>query len=124
MTKTTTKPIMNHEMPELLKDLADKTAKILQDRIEIDPDLAAHVGSELARSIAESWGGQTVYVPQALGMFAHERDERIYSEFNGTNHAELARKYQISMQWVYSIVKKMRAIKFKQMQPSLFAEEE
>lgn len=120
----TIKPITNHEMPELLLDLADRTARILQERIDIDQDLAAHVGSELARSIAESWGGQTIYVPQGLGMFVHERDEKIYREFNGTNHAELARKYKISMQWVYSIVKKMRAIKIKQMQPELFAEEE
>lgn len=119
-----TKPIMNPEMPELLSELADKTARILQDRIEIEHDLAAHIGSELARSIAESWGGQTIYVPQGLGMFVHERDEKIYREFNGTNHAELARKYKISMQWVYSIVKKMRAIRMKQMQPELFAEEE
>ncbi len=116
------KQINNAEMPELLMDLADKAAKILQDRIELEPDIAAHVGSELARSMAESWGGQTIYVPQALGMFAHERDVQIYREFNGTNHAELARKYQISMQWVYSIVKKMRAIKMREVQPELFPE--
>lgn len=115
---------LNGEMPELLLDLADRTARILQERIDIDQDLAAHVASELARNIAQSWGGQTIYVPQGLGMFAHERDELIYREFNGTNHAELARKYKISMQWVYSIVKKMRAMKFKQMQPGLFAEED
>ena len=42
------KPVTNAEMPELLMDLADKTARILQDKIEADPDLAAHVGAELA----------------------------------------------------------------------------
>lgn len=111
---------VNVEMPELLNELAEKTAKILRDRVDIDKDLAAHVGAELARNLAETWGGQTVYIPQGMGMYIHERDEQIFSEFNGTNHAELARKYKISMQWVYSIVKKMRAAKFEQMQPSLF----
>lgn len=117
-----TKSTANAEMPELLMDLADKTAQILQERIEIDPDLAAHVASELARNIAQSWGGQTIYVPQGLGMFAHERDELIFREFNGTNHAELARKYKISMQWVYSIVKKMRELRAREIQPGLFGE--
>ena len=114
------KATLNGEMPELLLDLADRTARILQDRIDIDQDLAAHVAAELARNIAESWGGQTIYVPQGLGMFAHERDEQIYKEFNGTNHAELARKYKISMQWVYSIIKKMRELKAREIQPGLF----
>ncbi len=110
----------NAEMPELLMDLADKSAKILQECIEIDPETAAHVGSQLARNIAESWGGQTVYITKGLGMFAHERDLQIYKEFNGNNHAELARKYKISMQWVYSIVKKMQAIRMREVQPELF----
>jgi len=110
----------NAEMPELLQDLADKSAKILQECIEIDPEAASHIGVKLARNIAESWGGQTVYIQKGLGMFAHERDLQIYKEFNGNNHAELARKYKISMQWVYSIIKKMQAIKMREVQPELF----
>lgn len=110
----------NAEMPELLMDLADKSAKILQECIEIDPEIANHVGSQIARNIAESWGGQTVYIQKGMGMFAHERDLQIYKEFSGNNHAELARKYKISMQWVYVIVKKMQAIKMREVQPELF----
>ena len=114
------KQACNAEMPELLMDLADKSAKILQECIEIDPEIANHVGSQIARNIAESWGGQTVYIQKGMGMFAHERDLQIYKEFDGANHAELARKYKISMQWVYVIVKKMQVIKMREVQPELF----
>lgn len=110
----------NAEMPELLSDLAEKTAEILRESIEIDPVTASHIGVKLARSIADKWKKQLVYIPEGLGMYIHERDLQIYKEFNGSNHAELARKYKISMQWVYSIIKKIQAIKMREVQPELF----
>lgn len=113
-------PTSNAEMPELLSDLAEKTAEILRESIEIDPATASHIGVKLARSIAEKWKKQLVYIPEGLGMYIHERDLQIYKEFNGSNHAELARKYKISMQWVYAIVKKMQAIRAREVQPELF----
>ncbi|MDN5451260.1 MAG: DNA-binding protein, partial [Enterobacterales bacterium] len=37
-----------------------------------------------------------------------QRDLQIFSEFNGRNHSELAKKYSVSLQWIYKIVKAVR----------------
>ncbi|WP_234419688.1 Mor transcription activator family protein [Burkholderia oklahomensis] len=34
-----------------------------------------------------------------------QRDRRIFDEFRGDNHGELARKYGVSIQWIYKIIK-------------------
>ncbi|EDJ7116989.1 DNA-binding protein, partial [Escherichia coli] len=44
-------------------------------------------------------------------------------EFNGRNHHELARKFGVSLQWVYSVVKRVRKEELDRMQGKLFADE-
>lgn len=110
------------KMPELLTDLAARVQQILIEKAAMDKGLAEHLGFEIARDMAETWGGQNIYVPKGLEMALHSRDEQIWSEFNGHNHNELARKYKISAQWVYTIVKRMRALEFAKRQPKLFDE--
>ena len=53
-------------------------------------------------------------------MALNERDMKIYEEFNGNNHRELARKYNVSMQWVYKIVKKVHKDEVARRQMSMF----
>ncbi|WP_283228558.1 Mor transcription activator family protein, partial [Haemophilus influenzae] len=46
----------------------------------------------------------------------------IFNEFNGSNHRELARKYNVSMQWIYQIVKKVTKEEIARRQFDMFSE--
>ena len=112
----------SNKMPELLTDLAVRAQKVLVEKASMDKDLAEHVGFEIARTMAESWGGLNIYVPKAMEMKLHSRDEQIWREFDGHNQSDLARKYNISVQWVYTIIKRMRALEITRKQPGLFGD--
>ncbi|MCB1950154.1 Mor transcription activator family protein [Nitrosomonas sp.] len=111
-----------HEMPELLTVIVRDTADTLKECISIDADTAEHVGHEVALRVAQRLAKQLVYIPSAENFLKHGRDEEIWRDFSGGNHNELARKYGISVQWVYRIIKKMHQIKSKEVQGSLFDE--
>jgi len=105
-----------------------KTAK-LQGRIskEINPpahdikleDLhptyqvfASLIGIEAALIIGQELGGANIYLPKLdidQMIAVRERNNKIIEEFNGSNHAELARKYHITDITVREILKKARA---------------
>lgn len=104
--------------PELLIDLADMTFDVLKD----------HVGEELGRSISlklvdkmrHHWGGQIVYFPKGQSLDALARDIKMYAEFNGSNHAALARRYDLSLQQVYGRIRFIRESRFAEQQGDMF----
>ena len=103
--------IFDEKAPEILADLAKHIetqllAKVKQTA-EFNAELAKQIGIEVASHIAQNWGGEVIYIPRNLILLLSERDRKIFNEFNGTNHRELARKYNVSMQWIYQIVKKI-----------------
>jgi len=53
-------------------------------------------------------------------MHQARRVRRIWQEFNGKNHEELARKYNYTTQWIYKLVQRMREEEAKLNQHSLF----
>ena len=91
--------------PELLTDLAAQCAVVLRETHGVAAAAADQAGLEIACRMAAHWGGQLVYFPKGLSYRLSERDRQIVAEFNGTNHADLAIKYNISIQWVYKIIK-------------------
>ena len=78
--------------------------------------LAELLGPDLAQRLAAEFGGQTIYFPARPA--AGQRDAEILAEFDGSNHEALARKYHISLQWVYHILRtvpvKLRKAREKQ----------
>lgn len=96
------------KVPELLTDLADHVAITLTERTAIGQDAAEEIGYEIAGRMAQHWGGQNIYFPMGQSLRLSHRDEQICGEFNGSNHSELARKYGVSLQWIYKIVKTAR----------------
>lgn len=70
-------------------------------------------------------GKHIVYVPTA----EQERQQRrqlylqIWSEFTGDNHADLARRFRMSLQHIYNIIRHMRKAMVKRMQADLFADD-
>ncbi|WP_373100812.1 MULTISPECIES: Mor transcription activator family protein [Pasteurellaceae] len=112
--------------PEILADLARHIEAELISAASANDTLtnekAKQVGIEIAHKIAHAWGGEVIYIPRNLILLLNERDRKIWQEFNGFNHRELARKYKVSMQWVYQIVKKMRKEEIARRQFDMFAE--
>lgn len=108
--------------PELLADLVAHTAAIGVELLKLEPDAAEQFGVELAERMAGHWGGQNLYFPMGLSLQLSKRDKQIYSEFDGMNHSDLARKYNVSVQWVYKIVKAVRKAEMASRQEDLFAE--
>ncbi len=106
--------------PELLVDLAQHAAAALVEMASLDRDKADQLGREIADRMAAHWGGQNIYFPMGLSLKLSQRDQQIYDEFNGTNHSDLARKYGVSLQWIYRIVKAVRQEEIARRQGALF----
>ncbi|OBX07046.1 transcriptional regulator [Gallibacterium salpingitidis] len=116
------KTTFEDKAPEILLDLAEHTREMLVKKHQFDNDKAKQIGIELAQCIAESWGGEIIYIPKALLIALSERDLAIWREFNGSNHRELSRKYGVSMQWVYQIVKRVQKEEVAKRQYDMFNE--
>lgn len=108
--------------PEILADLAKHIEIQLSQKAEIDNEKAKQIGVEVAQVISQRWGGEIIYIPRNLFVLLNERDLKIFNEFNGTNHRELAKKYQVSMQWVYQIVKRVTKEEIARRQFDMFSE--
>lgn len=94
--------------PELLVELAQHTSETVREIIDIEPEVADQIGQAVANRMMQVWGGQNVYFPMGMVWKVSQRDREIFREFNGRNHHELARKFGVSLQWVYSVVKRVR----------------
>ncbi|ALS60703.1 Mor transcription activator family protein [Pandoraea norimbergensis] len=108
--------------PELLIDLADQCTQALKECGGLTDELAVQVAREIADRMAAHWGGQNIYFPMGLSYKLSQRDRQIYDDFNGANHSELARKYGVSLQWIYKIVKTVRQEEMARRQGDMFAE--
>ena len=106
--------------PELLIELAQHVASIIKEVLEIDPAIADQIGEAAASRMMRVWGGQSVYLPMGVTWKASQRDREMFREFNGRNHHDLARKFGVSLQWVYNVVKRVRKEEQERMQGKLF----
>ncbi|MEQ9945193.1 Mor transcription activator family protein [Pectobacterium aroidearum] len=103
-----TEPQFRSKGPELLVELSQHVADTVKNVTELDPKTAELVGNAVAKHMMTVWGGQNVYFPMGISWRASQRDLQIYEEFDGRNHSALAKKYNVSLQWIYKIVRTMR----------------
>ncbi|SHF45497.1 Mor transcription activator family protein [Desulforamulus putei DSM 12395] len=66
-------------------------------------DIVEKIGVANFIKLAELVGGATIYIPKAESFLRPARDLRIKQEFNGYNHAELAKRYNLSERWIRAI---------------------
>jgi len=92
----------------LLADLADRLADRAKKDLKVPKAKAEEFGADIADDIADVWGGQNFYIPKDMIAKARSRDARLYDEFTGDNHNELADKFDLSTQHVYRIVRRER----------------
>ncbi|WP_032122029.1 Mor transcription activator family protein [Clostridium amazonitimonense] len=66
-------------------------------------DIADTIGVVNFIKLAEFVGGSTIYIPKADSFLRPARDLNIKKEFNGYNHSDLAKKYNLSERWIREI---------------------
>jgi Mor family transcriptional regulator len=63
------------------------------------------VGIEKTVKIAEEFGGENVYFRKLDTLVRDQKNTYIAKEFNGHNHRELAKKYNVTPAWIAQLVK-------------------
>lgn len=111
----------DNRVPELVADLEDQTAACLLSELKLERRQALGIAKKVARHITDNWGGQLIYIPKNHLGKVSERDMAIYREFNGRNHAALSRKYDLTVQQVYRIVKEVGMRERAKKQADLFS---
>jgi len=124
-----------HNLDDLLEDdLKQRTATFLldlhahltaelQDKGDMQEKAANDTALEIVDHIRKTYGGETLYFPKGQELDATLRHHSIYKEFNGKNHASLAKKYGVSTQWVYAVIKEIDKRLKTKVQPDMFTAE-
>ena len=110
----------DNRVPELVADLEDQAVACLMSVLPMERQQAVEVSKKLSHHRTSNWGGQLIYFPKNLLGRVSERDLKIYKEFNGKNHVELARKYDLTVQHIYRIVKEVGMAERAKNQGDLF----
>ncbi|MBU8910669.1 MAG: hypothetical protein KOO65_05315 [Desulfobacterales bacterium] len=71
------------------------------------------VGLSTAKKLVEVFGGDAFYFPKVESVIRIARNRRIYKEFTGYNHKELATRYNLTTRYIREVVHEQRRIKPK-----------
>lgn len=107
------------DYPEVLQDLRRIFCEVLVKH-DTPKEVAEHWAHEATESVRAEWGGSLVYICKGQSYDLNQRDLQIWSEFNGRNHQELCKKFNITLVWLYKIIKIQRQAMLKDKQGDLF----
>lgn len=110
--------VMDDRYPEILTDLADRAAELLEAEGKLSKAEALRLAKKLADQVGRDWAGQQVYIGR--GSVTSARDREIYRRFDGNNHHILARDYQLTERQIYNIVSNVRQDEMRRRQINLF----
>ena len=83
---------------------------------------ANRLGVAATMALARHMGGRMFYLPAAKTLRSALRDKRLYNDYcTGVPVPELAKKFSLTEIWVYSIIRKHRALNKKKSQGELFS---
>ncbi|STZ74810.1 Mor transcription activator family protein [Bergeriella denitrificans] len=111
----------NKRAAELMVDLEEQIAACLVSVSNTDRQTARITARQVSAHISKHWGGQLLYIPKNHLGKLDERDAEIWRRFDGKNHAELAREFDLTMQQIYKIVRDAAAHHRAKRQIDLFA---
>jgi Mor family transcriptional regulator len=106
---------------DLLSETIEPIAKVIQQTLGVSEELAEATSVEITTLFAHLWGGQVVYIPKGVCIQASKLHHKIYDDWTGRNHHEVATKHGVSVQHVYAVVKRMRLAIIARDQRDLFA---
>lgn len=85
------------------------------------PAVDARTAADLvAARLAAAWVNCVIHIPQGIKYRTMLRNQEIFDLFSGNNHAELGRKFRVSIQQIYQIIKKSREEYIRERQQDLF----
>lgn len=87
---------------------------------KLPQDDAEKIARDVCDNLRHTFGGEQFYFPKGADLDTLLRHNQIYKESNGSNHAELARKFDTSIQNIYRILKKGQKRYIDEVQPDLF----
>lgn len=82
-------------------------------RQDVASEVALTVAEESTDTVLDEFGGENLYIPKDISSKAARRNRQIYDEFTGDNHSALAKKYGVTPQRIYTIVKEQRQMEFR-----------
>ncbi len=103
---------------EMISRLVDIGVDVIM-KLGVDQDLARTSMRKIANSLCAEYGGGVMYIPKDREYGASERDEKIWNEFSGDNVPELAKRYDLTEQMIYQIIREQRAMFRKRSQSAL-----
>lgn len=106
---------------DLLSETIEPIAKVIQQTLGVSGELAEATSVEITTLFAHLWGGQVVYIPKGVCIQASKLHHKIFDDWTGRNHHEVATKHGVSVQHVYAVVKRMRLAIIARDQRDLFA---
>lgn len=109
------------QQPEIFADLAQHVTTTLKEMVGMEDDIAEQIAVAVANRMMHAWGGQTIYLPKGMVFMTSARDYKIWQECDGRNYRELAKKYNLTLQWIYSVVKKIQRAESARRQLPLFS---
>jgi len=93
------------ELPDVIQDIYAYSLESMKKHHEISEEKASNIALDIAEKTRERWGGIQIYIPKGTALDSQKRIENIKKDFNGSNHRDLAFKYKVSMQRIYTILK-------------------
>lgn len=95
------------QYPEILADLAGLA--LARARDYLPDDIAENLAFRLAEDVRLKYAGLLVYIPKGDAYERRLRNAAIWREFNGRNHADLARKHGVGLSAIYDVIAAERA---------------
>ncbi len=105
---------------ELLGDIAAKMASVLRAKGGMTAERAHEIAADVVDMLRKDLGGQLFYLPKGTALDIESRDIAMWRDFNGRNHEELSRKYNLAIPKVYQRLKAVRAAMIAREQSDLF----
>lgn len=103
----------------ILVDLGDQVTERLV-AIGHAPDEATTMGLDVASHVRQYWGTGDIYICKGLRYEISLRDQEIYRRCNSRNYEWLATEYDLTVQRVYAIVKRIGVLERQKRQGALF----
>ena len=95
--------------PDGYPELLEQIGQVIYNRLVThEIAQATSLAFTITEAIRTEIGGVQQYIPRGLSYELSQRDEQIWSEFNGDNYKMLAHKYNLTEMQVRNIVKRAR----------------
>lgn len=109
------------DYPEVLADMRQHTERVLGEA-GVAAEQARAAAHQVAEFMRGHWGGQLVYIAKGRSFETRKRWQEIWDAFDGRNHAELARRFDLGLAQIYKVIEIMRQVTLRRNQRDMFAE--